>query len=157
MKFDHPRCTKPLLNSESARIRSTRLTTTGSLREFEMRPRRGANSSGGISFCEYLLQRPQRGGERLCRDHSQFLRQPGLVHGANLIEQDQTLSATMSDADPKRRLATRRRHGCDEYCAQMIVHFGRGHHHTRALLPDFTPRSEERRVGEECRSRWWPY
>src|SRR5450759_3800645 len=104
-------------------------------------PRRGANSCGGISFCEYFLQRPQRGGERLCRDHSQFLRQSGLVHGANLIEQDQTLPATMSDADPKRRLATRRSHGRDEYCAQMIVHFGRRHHHTRARLPDFTPHS----------------
>jgi hypothetical protein len=97
------------------------------------------NSSGGISFREYLLQRPQRGGERLCRDCSQFLRQPGLVHGANLIEQDQTLPATMSDADPKRRLATRRSDGCDQYGAQMIVHFGRGHYHTRARLPDFTP------------------
>src|SRR5271157_2824486 len=81
---------------------------------------------GGISLCKYLLQRPQCGGERLRRDCSQFLRQPGLVHGANLIEQDQTLPATMNDTDPKRRLATRRRHGCDEYCAQMIVHFGRG-------------------------------
>jgi len=66
--------------------------------------------------------------ERLCRDYSQFLRQSGLVHGANLIEQDQTLPATMSDADPERRLATRRGHGGDEYRAQMIVHFGRRHH-----------------------------
>ena len=47
----------------------------------------------------------------------------------------------MSDADPKRRLATCRSHGCNEHCAQMIVHFGRGHHHTRARLPDFTPDS----------------
>jgi hypothetical protein len=31
----------------------------------------------------------------------------------------------MSDADPKRRLATRRGHRCDEHRAQMIVHFGR--------------------------------
>src|ERR1035438_10292032 len=86
-------------------------------------PMWGAKSNGGISFCKYLLQRPQRGGERLCRNRSQFLRQPGLVHGATLIEQDQTLPATVSDADPKRRLAPRRSHGCDEYCAQMIVRF----------------------------------
>ena len=45
----------------------------------------------------------------------------------------------MSDADPKRRLVTRRCHGCDEYRTQMIVHFGRGHYQTRARLPDFTP------------------
>src|ERR1017187_6011426 len=109
--------------------------------KFETCPDWGANSSGGISFREYLLQRPQRGGERLCRDYSQFLRQPGLVHGSNLIEQDQTPPATMNDADPKRCLATRRSHGCDKYCAQMIVHFGRGHYHTRARLPDFTPDS----------------
>ena len=25
------------------------------------------------------------------------------------------------------------------------------------LLPDFSARSEERRVGKECRSRWSPY
>ena len=25
------------------------------------------------------------------------------------------------------------------------------------VLPYFTPRSEERRVGKECRSRWSPY
>ena len=25
------------------------------------------------------------------------------------------------------------------------------------ILPYFTPRSEERRVGKECRSRWSPY
>ena len=37
-------------------------------------------------FREYLLQRPQGRGERLCRDYSQFLRQPGLVYGANLID-----------------------------------------------------------------------
>src|ERR1017187_1602782 len=107
--------------------------------KFETCPGWGANSSGGVSFREYLLQRPQRGGERLCRDYSQFLRQPGLVHGENLIEQDQTLPATMIDADPKRRLATRRGHGGDEYCAQMIVQFGRGHHDARARLPDFAP------------------
>src|SRR5450756_824991 len=88
-------------------------------------PTWGGSSSGGISFCEHLLQRPQRGGKRLCRDHSQFLRQSGLIHRANLIEQNQTLSATMIDTDPKRRLVTRRGHGCDEYCAQMIVHFAR--------------------------------
>src|SRR5450759_2324001 len=104
-------------------------------------PTRGANSSEGMSFCEYLLKRPQRGDERLCRDYSQFLRQPDLVHGANLIEQNQTLPATMSDVNPKWCLAARRSHGCDEYGAQMIVHFGRGHHHTRARLPDFTPDS----------------
>ena len=63
----------------------------------------GLKPSGGISFCEYLLQRPQRGGERLCRDYSEFLRQPSLVHCANLIEQDHTLPATMIDTDPKRR------------------------------------------------------
>ena len=56
--------------------------------------------------------------------NSQFFRQPGLIHSANLVEQDQTLPAAMIDADPKRRLATRRGHRCDEYCAQMIVHFG---------------------------------
>src|ERR1019366_4862285 len=54
------------------------------------------------SHSEYLLQRSQRGGERLCRDYSQFLRQPGLVHGTNLIEQDQALPATMSYTDPPR-------------------------------------------------------
>src|ERR1035438_3284175 len=114
--------------------------SAGRLQKFETRPRRGGNSSGGVSFCEYLLQRPQRGGERLCGDYSQFLRQPGLVHRANLIEQDdQTLPASMIDTDPKRRLATRRGHGGDEYCAQMIVHFRRGHHDARACLPDFAP------------------
>jgi len=92
-----------------------------------------------FSFREYLLQRPQRGGQRLCRDYSQFLRQPGLVHGANLIEQDQTLPASMIDSDPKRRLATRRGHGGDQRCAQMIVHFERGHHDTRTCLPDSAP------------------
>ena len=60
------------------------------------------NSSGDVLFHKYLLQRPQRGGERLWRDYSQFLPQPGLVHGANLVEQDQTLPATMIDTDPKR-------------------------------------------------------
>src|ERR1035437_4651474 len=111
----------------------------GMSQKFETRPRRGANSSGGVSFREYLWQRPQRGGELLCRDYSQFLRQPGLVHGANLIDQDQTLPATMIDTDPKRNLATRRGHRGDEYCAQMIVQFGRGHHDARACLPDFAP------------------
>ncbi|SPF55838.1 hypothetical protein SBA4_7470005 [Candidatus Sulfopaludibacter sp. SbA4] len=109
--------------------------------KFESRPDWGANSSGGSSFCEYLLQRPQRGGERLCRDYSQFLRQSGLVHSTNLIEQDQAFSATMSDADPKGCLAARRSHGCHDYCAQIIVHFGRRHYHTQASLPDFTPDS----------------
>src|ERR1022692_980490 len=98
-----------------------------------------ADSGGEILFCEDFLQRPQRGGERFCRDYSQFLRQPGLVHGTNLIEQYQAPPATMSDADTKRRLVTRRCHGCDEYRTQMIVHFGRGHYQTRARLPDFTP------------------
>jgi len=72
-------------------------------------------------------------------NYSQSLRQPGLVHGSNLIEQDQTLPATMTDTDPKRRLAPCRGHGGDEYCAQVIVHFGRGHHDARACLPDFAP------------------
>src|ERR1035441_10350699 len=69
----------------------------------------GGKSSGGVSFREYLLQRPQRGGERLCRDYSQFIRQPGLVHGANLIEQDQTLPATMIDAARKHLCGLRHR------------------------------------------------
>jgi hypothetical protein len=60
------------------------------LHKFETCPDWGGNSTGGVSFREYLLQRPQRGGERLCRDYSQFLRQPGLVHGANLIERSAT-------------------------------------------------------------------
>src|SRR5437763_10352681 len=47
----------------------------------------------------------------------------------------------MSDADPKRSLAARRSHGCDDYSAQVVVHFSWGHHHTRARLPDFTPHS----------------
>ena len=29
--------------------------------------------------------------------------------------------------------------------------------HAANFLEDFTPRSEERRVGKECRSRWSPY
>jgi hypothetical protein len=101
----------------------------------------GAGSSGGISFGEYLFERPRRGGERLCRNHAQSLRQSDLIHGANLIEQDQALSATVSETHPKRCLATGRSHRCDEYCAQMIVHLGRADHHTRACLPDFTPDS----------------
>src|SRR3712207_9537919 len=28
---------------------------------------------------------------------------------------------------------------------------------TASQLPEFVPRSEERRVGKECRSRWSPY
>ena len=39
-------------------------------RKFETCPDSGAKSSEGILFCEYLLQRPQRCGKRLCRDHS---------------------------------------------------------------------------------------
>src|SRR5437660_2929837 len=27
----------------------------------------------------------------------------------------------------------------------------------RVFYPQDLPRSEERRVGKECRSRWWPY
>ena len=45
---------------------------------------------------EELLQCPQRSGERLLRDDAQFLRQPGLIHSANLIEQNQALAASMS-------------------------------------------------------------
>src|SRR5256885_8869086 len=31
------------------------------------------------------------------------------------------------------------------------------HHHERKTKPDVCNRSEERRVGKECRSRWSPY
>ena len=30
-------------------------------------------------------------------------------------------------------------------------------YHASRVLPGFKPRSEERRVGKECRSRWSPY
>ena len=42
------------------------ITATSGPQKFEMCPVWGAKSSGGVSFREYLLQRPQRGGERLC-------------------------------------------------------------------------------------------
>ena len=37
------------------------------------------------------------------------------------------------------------------------VHGGRLPHHVRVLWDEAANRSEERRVGKECRSRWSPY
>jgi hypothetical protein len=65
------------------------------------------NSGGRTSLRDYFLQRSQRGAKRPCRDHSQLLHQPGLIHRANLIEQDETLPAAMIESNPKRRLAAR--------------------------------------------------
>ena len=73
----------------------------------ETTPSGEPNSGGRTSLREYFLQRSQRGAKRPCRDHSQLLHQPGLIHRANLIEQDETLPAAMIESNPKRRLAAR--------------------------------------------------
>lgn len=91
------------------------------------------------SFCEYFLQCGQRGCECLCGDRSQSPCQPGFIYGANLVEQNQTLSTCVSHADPKRRFTGRRGHGGNDDCAQMIVHLGRRYHYARACLLDFAP------------------
>lgn len=69
--------------------------------------------------------RANQGDRPSFRSHrAVFTSQPELVHGGNLIEQDQTPPVTMSDADPKRRLAIGRIHRCDERRAQSIVLIG---------------------------------
>ena len=42
------------------------------------------------------------------------------------------------------------------YSSSWLHHKGRNRHHFEYWI-DFTLRSEERRVGKECRSRWSPY
>src|ERR1035438_10869284 len=55
-----------------------------------------------------------------------------------------------SDED---RFASQNSGGLQRYCNAAVLHFGRGQ---RRDLPR-PDRSEERRVGKECRSRWGPY
>ena len=45
----------------------------------------------------------------------------------------------------------------DRITAAQISHIERDKSHTSRELLEYLARSEERRVGKECRSRWSPY
>ena len=45
----------------------------------------------------------------------------------------------------------------DFYCCGLRRGFAAGQQRSRAGADDVSERSEERRVGKECRSRWSPY
>src|SRR2546422_10715658 len=94
------------------------------------------------------VERAQHGGLRMevPRDveHEPTVTEAGSVHHAN-GRQDQTRAGSGRGQEAAQRLETVKNTG------------GRGAHDMNTLDGIHDERSEERRVGKECRSRWSPY
>src|SRR5690242_17568895 len=96
-----------------------------------------------------------------------------VVAPAGLKPRPTDLPTYIYDAETPRLLATPRHYayvkiaeGCDYKCGFCIIPKLRGHYRSRPhdsivreaeALASRGVRSEERRVGKECRSRWWSY
>jgi len=66
---------------------------------------------------------------------------------------DDSMKAAQDEADRKAREEAERR----QRVADSLAALGRSTEAVRTLLGTMIHRSEERRVGKECRSRWSPY
>ncbi len=93
--------------------------------------KKSARTSGYL-LGKYFLQRGKCDCESLCTDRSQSFCQAHFIYRSYLIEQDHTAFASVADRDAKRRWFAACGHGRDDHRSQVMVHFGRRYHNTRA-------------------------